>query len=164
MWKSRAITVTLLSSLMLTACCVSMSGCGSGGHAAPDHTWYDANGNRIEERWKTDEHGNRVLDAEGRLIPDPHVPYDPYHRPWVYTSGVWAPLPPPAGSSTAHRSTGLWLWGGSGYRSTSSGPSYRSTTGGGSYSPSHSSSSGSSSGSSSISRGGFGSTGSSSSS
>lgn len=162
MRKSRAITITLLSSLMLTACCVSMGGCGRSGHAAPDHTWYDEHGNRVEERWKTDEHGNRVLDAEGRPIPDPHVPYDSYHRPWVYTNGVWAPLPPPAGSSsTTHRSTGLWLWGGSGYRSTTSSPSYRSSTGSGSFSPSHSSSSGSSS---SISRGGFGSTGSSSSS
>jgi hypothetical protein len=160
MRKSRAITITLLSTLMLTACCVSMSGCRGGGHAAPDHTWYDSTGNRIEERWKTDEHGNKLLDAEGRPIPDPHVPYDPYHRPWVFTNGVWAPLPPPAGSSTSHRSSsGSWLWGGSGYRSTSSGPSYRSTTGG-SVSPSHSSSSGSSS----ISRGGFGSTGMSSSS
>ena len=32
MWKSRTITITLLSGLMLTACCVSMAGCG-GCHA-----------------------------------------------------------------------------------------------------------------------------------
>jgi hypothetical protein len=159
MRKSRAITITLLSSLMLTACCVSMSGCG--GRSAPDHTWYDASGNRIEERWKTDANGNKVLDAEGRPVPDPHVPYDRYHRPWVYTNGVWAPMPPPAGSSSSTRrsGTGLFLWGGSGYRSTSSSPSYRSPTGSGSFSPSRSSSS-----SSSIGRGGFGSTGMSSSS
>lgn len=148
MRKSRTITLTVLSGLVLTACCVSMAGCG--GRAAPDHTWYDANGNRIEERWKTDANGNKLLDAEGRPIPDPHVPYDRYHRPWAFTSGVWAPLPPPAGSSSRSRSSS-WLWGGSGYRSTTSGPSYRST-GGGSSSPARSATS-------SISRGGFGSTG-----
>ena len=161
MWKSRTITITLLSALMLTACCVSMSGCGRRGAAAPDHTWYDANGNRIEERWKTNPDGTQQRDAEGRPIPDPHVPYDRYHRPWVFTNGVWAPLPPPPGSSTTRRTgTGLFLWGGSGYRSTTSSPGYRSTTGS-SVSPSHSSSTSSSS---SISRGGFGSTGMSSSS
>lgn len=156
MRMSRTITVTLLSAAMLTACCVSMSGCGRR-PAAPDHTWYDASGNRVEERWKTDANGNRVLDDAGRPIPDPHVPYDSYHRPWVYGNGVWAPLPPPAGSSSSgssHRSgPGLWLWGGSGYRSTTSSPAYRSSggssIGGGSSAPSGSS----------ISRGGFGSTG-----
>src|SRR5688500_4699907 len=108
MWKSRTITITLLSAAMLTVCCGSMAGCG--GRRAPDHTWYDANGNRIEERWKTDASGNKVLDDQGRPIPDPHVPYDRYHRPWVYTGGVWVPQAPPAGSSSSYRSRpGLWL-------------------------------------------------------
>lgn len=150
MRMSRAITVTLLSGLMLTACCATTSGCGRR-PAAPDHTWYDAGGNRIEERWKTDEHGTRVLDANGRPIPDPHVPHDRYGRPWVYAAGGWAPLLAPAGSRSSRSSS--WLFGGSGYRST----------GGSSYHPGGSGSSSSSS-SSSISRGGFGGTGSSSSS
>jgi hypothetical protein len=168
MRKSRAITLTVLSGLMLTACCVTAGGCGTR-HAAPaepDHTWYDAGGNRIEERWKTDEQGNKVLDAEGRPVPDPQVPHDPYGRPWVYENGAWAPLPPPAGSGGSSASShssyrphpGLWIWGGSGYRSTTSSPVYRSGTGVGSSSPSRSSTSSAPSGSS-ISRGGFGSTG-----
>ena len=151
MRKSRAITLTVLSALMLTACCVTMPGCGRG-RAGPDHTWYDAQGNRIEERWKTDANGNKLLDKDGRPIPDPHVPYDRYHRPWVFVGGAWAPLAPPAGSSSYSRSrSSSWLFGGSGYRST----------GGSSYSPSGGSSPSRSSTSSpsSISRGGFGSTG-----
>ena len=162
MWKSRTVTVTLLSALVLTTCCVSMSGCGRRTPPPPDHTWYDASGNRVEEKWKTDANGTRVLDAQGRPIPEPGVPYDRYHRPWVYTNGIWAPLPPPAGSyssGSSYRSgSSSWLWGGSGYRSTTSGPAYRSSggssVGGGSSAPSGSS----------ISRGGFGSTGMSSSS
>ncbi|MBM3979935.1 MAG: hypothetical protein FJ304_06560 [Planctomycetes bacterium] len=150
MRKSRAITLTVLTGLMLTACCITMPGCGRA--PGPDYTWYDASGNRIQERWKLDANGHKVLDAQGRPIPDPHVPYDKYHRPWVFVNGAWAPLSPPAGSSTRSR-TSTWLWGGSGYRSSSSGgsSSYRST-------------SGSSSSPSSVSRGGFGSTGSGSSS
>ncbi len=139
---SRGITVTLLAGLMLTGCI-----CGGGAcmrrASPPDHTWYDSGGNRIEERWKTDETGKRV--------PDPH-PYDRYGRPWVYDAdGNLVPPAPPAGSSSSSRS-GFFFWGGSGYRSTGSGTSYRSGNPGiGSSSPS------------SISRGGFGSTGASSS-
>lgn len=155
MRMSRAITVTLLSAALLTACCVSMSGCGR--RAAPDHTWYDASGNPVEQKWKTDANGQQLRDAEGRPIPDPQVPYDRYHRPWVYTNGVWAPLPPPttsSGSSYRSGSPGLWLWGGSGYRTTTSSPAYRSSGGSSSSSGGTSAPSGSS-----ISRGGFGSTG-----
>jgi hypothetical protein len=139
MRKSSSVTVTLLAGLMLTSCCVGMNGCGR----APlrDRNWYDQAGNRIEEKWKADAAGNKLLDDKGRPIPDPHVPYDRYHRPWVY-SGAWVPLPPPAGSRSYSRSGSSW-WGGSGYRGFSSG---------GSSSPSHSPGS-------SISRGGFGSTG-----
>lgn len=150
MRRSRTITLTVLTGLMLTACCITMPGCGRGS-SAPDHTWYDASGNRIQERWKLDANGNKVLDAQGRPIPDPHVPYDRHHRPWVFVNGAWAPLAPPAGSYSRSRSS-TWLWGGSGARTTTSG-------GGGSSSPSRTSSS-----PSSISRGGFGSTGSGSSS
>jgi hypothetical protein len=135
MRRSRTITLTVLAGLMLTACCVR----APFGRRSADHTWYDASGNRIDERWRTDEKGNKALDAQGRPIPEPGVPYDRYHRPWVFTGGAWAPLPPPGGSSTRSR-TGSWLWGGSGYRSGTTGTSYRS-------------------GSSTISRGGFGSTG-----
>jgi hypothetical protein len=152
MRRSRAITLTVLAGLMLTACCITLPGCGRRSASAPDHTWYDANGNAIPEKWKTDQQGNRLLDEQGRPIPDPHVPYDRYHRPWVFTGGVWAPLPPPAGTTSSSSRTGSWLWGGSGYRSFGSGSGSWS-------SPSRSSSS-----PSSISRGGFGSTGSGSSS
>ncbi len=168
MRKSRAITLTVLSGLLLTGCCVVSPGCGRRGSSTsgtgqryepPDHTWYDANGNAIPEKWKTDEAGNRVLDAEGRPVPEPHVPYDRHHRPWTYSNGVWAPIliPIATGSSYSSSRSSSWLSGGSGYRSTTTTPAYRSSSGTGS------SSIGSSS-SSSISRGGFGSTGSSSSS
>ena len=150
MRRSRTITLTVLAGLMLTACCIGAPGCGKRSASAPDHTWYDKDGNQIAERWKTDEQGNRVLDDQGRPIPEPGVPYDRYHRPWVFANGLWAPLPPPGGyssSSSSYRSrSGSWLWGGSGYRS--GGTTYRSG-------------SGSTSKPSSISRGGFGSTGSS---
>lgn len=153
MRKSRAITVTLLSALMLTACCVSMSGCGRRPPPPPDHTWYDQSGNRIPEKWKTNADGTRALDAGGHPIPDPHVPYDRYHRPWVFINGAWGPQPPPAGSSSSSHRSSSWLWGGSGYRSSSGGSGYRTTggttSGGGVSAPSGSS----------ISRGGFGSTG-----
>jgi hypothetical protein len=146
--KSRAITLTVLSGLTLTACCVTAPGCGR--RPAPtSHTWYDASGNPVAEKWKTDEHGNRALDPEGRPIPDPHVPCDQYGRPWVYADGAWVPLPQPVGSSYSR--SGPWLfWGGTGYRSV-----------GGSYHPGvgTSSSPARSSSPASISRGGFGSTG-----
>jgi hypothetical protein len=142
MRKSSSITVTILAGLMLTGCCLNTAGCGRSPSA--DRTWYDANGNAIPERWKTDAAGNRVLDAQGRPIPDPHVPYDRHRRPWIYENGAWVPLPVPMSSGSSHRTSRSW-WGGSGYRSFSSG-------GSSSPSPSHSSSS--------IGRGGFGSTGS----
>ncbi|MBA4191740.1 MAG: hypothetical protein C0467_27485 [Planctomycetaceae bacterium] len=132
MRMSRGITLTLLSGLMLTAC-LTTGGC----RGSADRTWYDAQGHAVAETWKT--------DADGKQIPDPH-PYDRYGRQWVYdANGNLMPLPPP---SKPHYHSTAWLWGGSGYRSTSSGTSYRS-----------SSSSSSSTTSSSISRGGFGSTG-----
>jgi hypothetical protein len=142
---SRAITVTVLAGVMLTGCCLFSPGCG---RPAPDHAWYDANGNVVEEKWKTDANGNKLLDAEGRPIPDPHVPYDRHQRPWVFTNGVWAPLTPPSWSSSSRSSSSSSWWRGSSYRSSSSSPSYRPALG----SPSSSSSS-------SISRGGFGTTG-----
>ena len=147
MRMSRTLTFTILTALMLTACCITMPGCRRG---PPDHTWYDANGNVIAEKWKTDPSGNKLLDDQGRPIPDPHVPYDRYHQQWVFVGGAWVPPAPPAGSSYSRSRPGLWLWGGSGYRSTGS-SSYRPAVGSGSSG-------------SSISRGGFGSTGSSSSS
>ena len=156
MRKSRAITVTLLSALMLTACCVSMSGCGGRQPPPPDHTWYDASGNPVEEKWKTNADGTRVMDDQGRPVPEPGVPYDRYHHPWVFVNGVWGPQAPPPGSHSSGSSyrSSSWLWGSSGYRSTTSSPSYRSTGGGGSSSGGTSAPAGSS-----ISRGGFGSTG-----
>jgi hypothetical protein len=158
MRMSRAITVTLLSAAMLTACCVATPGCG---RRTPDTTWYDASGNRIEERWKTNPDGTRVLDEQGRPIPDPHVPYDRYHRPWVFANGVWAPLPPPASSSSSsssYRSSSgsSWWWGGDGYRTTTTTPTYRSGSGSGGSSGSGGTSAPAGS---SITRGGFGSTG-----
>jgi hypothetical protein len=133
MRMSRGITLTVLGAATLTACLCGMPGCGRRGQA--DHTWYDAQGNVIPERWKTDETGKKV--------PDPH-PYDRYHRPWVYDAhGNLVPPLPPAGTSY-RRGPALWLWGGPGYR----------TFGGSSSSPRPSTS-----GSSSVTRGGFGSTG-----
>lgn len=126
---SRGITTTILAGLLLTSM-IAGRGCGS---RARDFTWYDTSGNRIQESWK--------VNADGKRVPDPH-PRDRYGRPWVTDGdGNLVPLDPPAG--TRRRSSGgLFLWGGSGYRTGTSGTSYRS--GGGS---------------SSISRGGFGSTG-----
>src|SRR5262245_10391455 len=155
MRRSSAITVTVLGALLLT-CCLSSGGWGRRSASAPDYTWYDASGNAIPEKWKIDEQGNKLLDDQGRPIPDPAVPYDSYHRQWVYQNGEWVPLPPPGGSSSSSSRSGFggfWLFGGSGYRSGSSGTSYRPGVG-----------SSSSTSSSSISRGGFGTTGASSSS
>ena len=130
MRMSRGVTVTLLSGLMLTAC-LTTGGCG---RRLPERTWYDADGHVVAENWTTDADGNRV--------PDPH-PYDRYGRRWVYdAAGVLAPLPPPAGP---RYHPVAWIWGGSGYRSTTSGTSYRG--------PAPSSSS------SSVTHGGFGGTG-----
>lgn len=168
MRKSRAITLTVLTGLTLTGCCLTSLGCGRRGtsttgpqqYEPPDHTWYDAAGNPIPERWKTDERGNRVLDAEGRPIPEPGVPYDRHHRPWAYSGGVWAPILVPIAPGPSYSrssSSGSWITGGSGYRSMNSTPAYRSGSGTGTSSVGSSPPAGSS-----ISRGGFGSTGSSS--
>ena len=137
MRMSRGITLTLLGAATLSACVCAVPW----GRRHPDRTWHDAAGNPIAENWKTDETGKRV--------PDPH-PHDRYGRPWVYDAEGNLVPPPPAGSSSTGRSyVPLWLWGGSGYRSyggspprPSSGPAARPAP--------------------SISRGGFGSTGSSS--
>jgi hypothetical protein len=161
MRKSRAITLTVLAGLMLT-CCIAAPSCF---HSEPDRTWYDENGNAIEEKWQTDANGNKMLDAEGRPIPSPHVPYDRHHRPWVFVGGVWGPPVPPMGTRTSSysspsRSSSSW-GSSSSYRSFSSGsssstssPSRTSTS-----TPSRSSSSPSTSSPSSVSRGGFGTTG-----
>ncbi|MCI0703536.1 MAG: hypothetical protein L0241_20845 [Planctomycetia bacterium] len=140
MRRSSAITVTILGSLLLT-CCLNTGGCGRRSASAPDYNWYDKSGNRIEERWKTDDQGNKLLDDQGRTIPLPHVPYDRDHREWVYQNGAWVPLPPPGGRSSS-RTGGFFFFGGSGYRSGSG-----SSVGSGGSSRS------------SISRGGFGTTG-----
>src|SRR5262249_55564120 len=139
---SRGITVTLLSGLLLTGCL-----CGGACHRrARDQTWYDSSGHAIEQKWKK--------DANGKDVPDPH-PSDRYGRPWVYDSdGNLVPLDPPPGVRSHHYG---FIWGGTGYRSFSSGSPYRS----GSYGSGSSSSSSSpsrSGSSSSVSRGGFGST------
>ena len=111
MRMSSGITVTLLSGLMLTACLTS----GSYGRRHPDYTWYDEHGYAISENWTTDD--------SGKHIPDP-FPHDRYGRQWVYdANGALMPLPPLSGP-TYHPV--YWWWGGSGYRSTSSGTSYRS--------------------------------------
>src|SRR6476661_6270497 len=135
---SRGITLTLLSGLLLTAC-ITSGGCG---RRSRDPNWYDAHGNRIAENWQ--------IDPTGKREPDPY-PYDSYGRPWVYDAqGNLVPQDAPAGTSThsSSRSSIPFIWGGSGYRSGSSGTSYRT----GSSGPS----SRSGGGSSSISRGGFG--------
>ena len=177
MRKSRAITLTVLGGLTLSGCCLASLGCGKSeqhdASAEPsepvDNNWYDEHGNAVPEKWKTDGNGNRVLDAEGRPIPEPSVPYDRHHRPWVWSNGTWIPLilmsraVPGVPYNTPMRShsssSSSWLSGGSGYRSTSTTTTYRAGTGTGSHAVTPSAPSGSS-----ISRGGFGSTGSSSSS
>ncbi len=168
MRKSRAITLAVLAGWTLTGCCITSLGCGKRGSSTgpryepPDHTWYDADGNKITEKWKTDEQGNRVLDEQGRPIPEPGVPYDRLHRPWVHTNGVWSPLPILIAHSLSSGSrSSSWFSGGSGYRTSGTTTTYRSGTGSGSTSIGSSSAAPSGS---SISRGGFGSTGSSSSS
>ncbi len=151
MRSSRTITVTLLSALMLSSCCYGMR------HRGRDRTWYDASGNAIAERYKTDAQGNQLRDAEGRPIPDPDVPRDRWGRPWVFVSGAWQPLAPPSSgssSSSSYRSSSSWFSGSSSSSSSSSGYRTFSSPGGSSSSSVFGGSS-----SSSISRGGFGSTG-----
>lgn len=131
---SRGVTTTILAGLLLTSC-ITARGCG--GSRARDYTWYDAHGHKISENW--------TVDSSGKRVPDPY-PHDRYGRPWVYDeNGNLVPQEPPAGSRHRSGGGGLFFWGGSGYRSGSSGSSY---------SPGRSGS-----GPSSISRGGFGSTG-----
>ncbi|VTR98644.1 unnamed protein product [Gemmata massiliana] len=181
MRMSRTITLKLLGGLTLSGCCLASLGCGQKAQEQhevsteqqdpADFKWYDEQGKEITEKWKTDEHGNRVLDAEGRPIPEPSVPYDRHHRPWVWSNGAWIPLilmsravphaPYSAPMHSHSSSSSSWLSGGSGYRTSSTTTTYRAGTGTGSRSvtPTPSAPAGSS-----ISRGGFGSTGSSSSS
>lgn len=142
MKSSRAITLTLLSATMLTACCCALPRMVK---QPADRTWYDANHQPIAEQWRTNADGTR----------EPLVmPYDAYGQPWVrHANGEWGPQDPPAhvSSTTHHSSPSLWpllFWNRSGYRSGSG----FSSTSHNSYSPSRSSTS------SSISRGGFGST------
>lgn len=147
MRASRSVTVTLLSALMLSSCCYGMWHRGR----ARDHTWYDARGNVMVEKYKTDAQGVPLRDAAGRTIPDPDVPRDRYGNSWIFVNGAWQPQAPPrsSSSSSSYRSGGS-LFGGSSSSSSSSSSSYRTfSSSGGS----------SSSSSSSISRGGFGSTG-----
>jgi hypothetical protein len=159
MRKSRNITLTVLAGIMLTACCCMGQPGGWWRRSVPDYTWYDAQGTAIPVKWKLDANGNKLLDEQGRPIPDPHVPYDKYHRAWVYneTTKEWEPQSPPAGSSSSSSHSSSWRpgglfffgggGGGSGYRSSGSSSSSSRTS-----SPS------------SVSRGGFGTTSSSSSS
>lgn len=139
MKSTRAITLTLLSATMLTACCCVLP---SGRSRHRDMTWYDVNHNPIEPQWRKDANGHDVPAV---------TPYDAYGRPWVQDDEGWHPQDPPgstASHSTHHRTSFLPLFFGSGYRSSGSyGSSSRSS--GSSY---HST------GSSSVSRGGFGST------
>ncbi|MBY0460271.1 MAG: hypothetical protein K2V38_23390, partial [Gemmataceae bacterium] len=134
MRQSRAITLKLLASLTLTGgSLAAVTGCGGEPQPAPepevaeaqpaeepDTTWYDADGNAIPEKWKTDEQGERVLDAEGRPIPQPGVPYDRHGRPWVYHNGSWIPhllfIHHTVGPV---RTSSPWPSGSSGYRTTS---------------------------------------------
>jgi len=139
MKSSRAITLTLLSATMLSACCCALPTMRS---RHRDMTWYNANHQPISEQWRTNPDGTR----------DPEVtPYDARGRPWTKDAdGEWRPQETYAGhsTSTTHRRTSIWpLFLGSGYRSSATGSS---TSGATSY---HST------GGSSISRGGLGSIG-----
>lgn len=150
MRASRSVTVTLLSALMLSSCCYGMWHRGR----ARDHTWYDARGNVMVEKYKTDAQGVPLRDSAGRTIPDPDVPRDRYGNSWIFVNGAWQPQAPPgSSSSSSYRSSSSLFSGGS---SSSSGYRTFSSSGG---SSSSSSVFGGSSSSSSISRGGFGSTG-----
>jgi hypothetical protein len=130
MRMSRTITLTLVSAAMLTACVTSTAGCNR--KPAPrttttthtDPTWYDANGNKIDENWTTTEGGKRV--------PSPH-PCDKHGKPWP-TDADGNPVAPTyttthtTTSSTSHRSSGgsTWIFGSSGYRG--SGPTSTSSS------------------------------------
>lgn len=166
MRKSRTITLTVLAGLTLTGCSLASLGCGKRDahtpessaqqYEPPDHTWFDEDGNPVPEKWKTDDQGNRV-PAHG-------VPHDRYGRPWVHSGGIWAPLLIPVGYSAPYRAparSSSWLTGGSGYRTSNTTTTYRAGAGTGSSSVASPHSSSAPAGSS-ISRGGLGSTGSSS--
>src|SRR4051812_24516367 len=97
MKSSRAITLTLLSATMLTACC-----CVLPRNRARDLTWYDANRHPIEPQWTTTVDGKRVPAV---------TPHDHLGRPWVQDAdGEWRPLDAPAGSTSSgyHRRTSFW--------------------------------------------------------
>ena len=182
---SRTITLKLLAGLTLTGC-LAASGCGQSAEPTEparadenepvDTTWYDENGNPIPEEWKTDEQGNRILDSEGRPVPAHGVPHDRHGHLWVHHHGMWVPPivvfgPSYHGAPMYHGGparSSSWVTGGSGYRTPSTTTPYRSPSGAGSSAarpaaPSRPSTSAPRPGSS-IGRGGFGSTGSSSSS
>lgn len=186
MKMSRTITLKVLAGLTLTGC-LAAAGCGGADERADgtpagesnepaDHTWYDENGNPVPEEWATDAQGNRVLDGEGRPIPAHGVPRDRHGHLWVFHHGVWVPpvvvfgsayRPAPVYSGGAAR-PGSWVTGGSGYRAPGAATPYRAPSGSGS-APVHAAaparpSASSPPAGSSISRGGFGSTGSASSS
>lgn len=184
---TRKITLKLLAGLTLTGC-LAASGCGGSEETTEgpvstdpsepvDETWYDENGHAVAQQWRVDEHGNRVLDAEGRPIPEPAVPRDRHGHLWVYHRGLWVPpvivLGPSYHAGPVYHSgpvrSSSWVSGGSGYRTPSTPIPYRAPSGSGSSpvhtaTPARPSASASPPAGSSISRGGFGSTGSASSS
>ncbi|AWM36463.1 hypothetical protein GobsT_57320 [Gemmata obscuriglobus] len=190
MKMSRTITLKLLTGLTLTGC-LTASGCGGAqddtheqaaadANEPVDETWYDESGNAVQPQWKVDEQGNRVLDAEGRPVPEPGIPRDRHGHLWVYHHGVWVPPivvfgpayrtgPVYHGGTVYHSAparSSSWVSGGSGYRTPSTTTPYRAPSGTGSH-PVHTAPSAPSSvagakppSGSSITRGGFGSTGS----
>ncbi|MDY3554474.1 DUF1190 domain-containing protein [Gemmata sp. JC717] len=181
---SRTITLKLLTGLTLTGC-LTASGCGQSddgpreqtaadANEPVDETWYDENGNAVQPQWKVDEQGNRVLDGEGRPVPEPGIPRDRHGHLWVYHHGMWVPPIVVFGSAyrtgpvyhSAPARSSSWTSGGSGYRTPNTTTPYRAPSGTGSH-PVHAATSSPSSvastkppSGSSISRGGFGSTGS----
>lgn len=184
MKMSRKITLKLLAGLTLTGC-LAAAGCGkteepdavsTEAEEPVDTNWYDEDGNVIPQEWKTDESGNRVLDAEGRPVPAHGVPRDRHGHLWVYHSGVW--VPPIVVFGPTYRSGPVYgggpvrsggMFGGSGYRTPNTAVPYRAPSGTGSApirsaTPSRPSGPSSPPAGSSVSRSGFGSTGSSASS
>lgn len=171
MKKSRKITLTVLAGLTLTGC-LAAAGCGTRDEEPVtteydpdepvDHTWYDEHGNAIPEQWKVDEHGNRVLDAEGRPVPLV-TPHDRHGRPFMYHGGVWLPPLIVLGHSAYYGGAPRpMMGGGGGYRGPNSTTPYRGPNGAGSrpvVSPPAASRPSAPPAGSAIGRSGFGSTG-----